>query len=211
MATGHRRRGTPPGAPSKAADDAADDTEYLAGLLVRAKGGDGEALSRIVEACTPMVVGVAARCLPRRADAEDVAQDVWLTLTRTLGRITNPMALRGWLVTVTTHAAWRAARRERHLVPIPEAHEPVAGDDTESEATGSVYATDVGRGVRMALGRLRPCDRSLLELLAASPQPDYQAVSRATGRPVGSIGPTRQRAIARLRRDPELQVLAPAL
>ncbi len=211
MATGPRRRGIAPGARSEAADDAADDTEYLAGLLVRAQGGDREALSRIVEQCTPMVVGVAARCLPRPADAEDVAQDVWLTLTRNLRRITNPMALRGWLVTVATHAAWRAARRGRHLVPVLDAHEPVADDDTESEATGPVHAGEVGRRVRTALGRLRPCDQSLLELLAASPQPDYRAVSRATGRPIGSIGPTRQRAIARLRRDPDLQALAPAI
>ena len=74
-------------------------------------------------------------------------------------------------------------------MPILEAHEPVADDDTESEATGSVHTSEVGRGVRTALGRLRPCDRSLLELLAASAQPDYRAVSRVTGRPVGSIGP----------------------
>ena len=41
-------------------------------------------------------------------------------------------------------------------------------------------------------------------LLSADDRPDYRTVSRMVDRPVGSIGPTRQRALERLRRQPAL-------
>ena len=50
--------------------------------------------------------------------------------------------------------------------------------------------------------------RQLMSLLLASPSPSYADVSEAVGMPVGSIGPTRQRAMERLRRDPSVLALA---
>jgi len=47
--------------------------------------------------------------------------------------------------------------------------------------------------------RLRPSDQALLRLLTADPRPSYDEISAALDMPIGSIGPTRQRALARLR------------
>jgi len=41
-------------------------------------------------------------------------------------------------------------------------------------------------------------------VLLADPEPTYAEISAALGMPIGSIGPTRMRAIARLREDREL-------
>jgi len=46
---------------------------------------------------------------------------------------------------------------------------------------------------------LRPTDQALLRLLTADPQPAYEEISAALDMPIGSIGPTRQRALGRLR------------
>jgi DNA-directed RNA polymerase specialized sigma24 family protein len=51
---------------------------------------------------------------------------------------------------------------------------------------------------------LRPEDRRLVLLLSEHDRPDYRTISRLVDRPVGSIGPTRQRALERMRRQPEL-------
>jgi hypothetical protein len=40
-----------------------------------------------------------------------------------------------------------------------------------------------------------------MTVLLADPEPTYAEVSAALGMPIGSIGPTRGRAIARLRAD----------
>ncbi len=47
------------------------------------------------------------------------------------------------------------------------------------------------------------------DLLAADPSIDYCAVGERLAMPVGSIGPTRARGLARLREHPELQAFCP--
>ena len=54
--------------------------------------------------------------------------------------------------------------------------------------------------VRQALARLPERDRRLLTLLV-NPSVDYAYISKTLGMPVGSIGPTRQRALRRLRAE----------
>ena len=55
-----------------------------------------------------------------------------------------------------------------------------------------------------AVRELRPDNRRLIELLAADDPPDYRTASKMLNRPMGSIGPTRQRVLERLRRQPAL-------
>ena len=52
--------------------------------------------------------------------------------------------------------------------------------------------------------RVTDRERALMKVLLADPEPTYAEVSAALGMPIGSIGPTRGRAIARLRCDHEL-------
>ena len=58
--------------------------------------------------------------------------------------------------------------------------------------------------LQRAFDRVEDRERALMAMLLADPEPTYAEVSAALGMPVGSIGPTRMRAIARLRRDREL-------
>jgi DNA-directed RNA polymerase specialized sigma24 family protein len=59
--------------------------------------------------------------------------------------------------------------------------------------------------VTSALDRLPVHPRLLLRALMADPAPKYATISRALEVPVGSIGPTRGRALARLRGDRALR------
>ena len=52
-----------------------------------------------------------------------------------------------------------------------------------------------------SFSRLPTRDQALLRLLAVDPSPSYQEISAALGMPIGSIGPTRARALERLRRE----------
>jgi DNA-directed RNA polymerase specialized sigma24 family protein len=51
--------------------------------------------------------------------------------------------------------------------------------------------------------RLRSSDQALLRLLFADPAPAYEEISAALDMPIGSIGPTRARALKRLRQEIE--------
>jgi DNA-directed RNA polymerase specialized sigma24 family protein len=52
-----------------------------------------------------------------------------------------------------------------------------------------------------AFSRLRATDQALLRLLMTEPRPSYEDISAALDMPIGSIGPTRQRALERLRQE----------
>jgi DNA-directed RNA polymerase specialized sigma24 family protein len=65
--------------------------------------------------------------------------------------------------------------------------------------------------VRRAMDRLPERDRALLTLLVAAPPPSYEEISARLGMPVGSIGPTRARALRRLRAELEAVDLVDAV
>ena len=50
--------------------------------------------------------------------------------------------------------------------------------------------------------------KQTLTLLAKNPDASYEMIGSALAMPVGSIGPTRLRALSRLRRDPGLLAMA---
>jgi DNA-directed RNA polymerase specialized sigma24 family protein len=56
-----------------------------------------------------------------------------------------------------------------------------------------------------SFSRLRAADQALLRLLMADPRPPYEEIAAALDVPIGSIGPTRQRALARLRDELDTQ------
>jgi len=61
-----------------------------------------------------------------------------------------------------------------------------------------------GAHLRAAIARLSGRQRELLTLLVDRPDLSYEEVSQTIGMPVGSIGPTRERAFERLRADSAL-------
>jgi RNA polymerase sigma factor (sigma-70 family) len=186
------------------------DGDQIADLLLRARAHDERAVAEIVERCTPMLRALAGRYLTDRSAVDDVVQDVWVTFVQNMHRIHEPAATRGWLVQVLTHTAWRAERRARRSVATPDMSDAAGHDDTEDAALRRVWCDELRTRFTPALQALRPADRRLVVLLAGARQPDYRSVSRLTNRPVGSIGPTRQRALHRLRHQPSLAGLDPA-
>ena len=191
-------------------DAAGADGAQLADMLLRARAGDQAAIGEIIERCTPMLRALARRYVANPAEVDDVLQDVWLTFVQNLDRIHEPAATRGWLVRVLTHTAWRAQRRAGRAVPTADVGERAAVHDTEDAALRRVWCDELRDRLTPALRALRPADRRLVVLLASDRQPDYRTVSRLVRRPVGSIGPTRQRALERLRRQPSLADVGPA-
>ena len=51
----------------------------------------------------------------------------------------------------------------------------------------------------VAIGRLSARCQELLRVIAFAPRPDYAVVAAGLGMPIGSIGPTRGRCLAKLR------------
>jgi RNA polymerase sigma factor (sigma-70 family) len=132
---------------------------------------------------------------------DDIVQTTFVRLYEHIGSIRDPNALPAWLDTTArreTSRAIRAALRERPVdVEILEhLAAPAAADDH--------YDAWLNAELAEAIERLPLHQRILLRRLASVDEPSYEDISRELGMPIGSIGPTRGRAMERLRRDARL-------
>ncbi|WP_246036679.1 RNA polymerase sigma factor [Cellulomonas telluris] len=164
-----------------------------------ALAGDELSWAEIVHRHTNLVMARVRQFRLTPQQAEDVAQTVWLNLLEHLADLREPAALPGWIATATRHECIRTANLSRRSVPVdPTTGHFDAQDDTELDS--ELLRSERYAALHAALDELPSHQRELLLLLATDPPPSYQEVSAQLGIPVGSIGPTRQRGLARLRR-----------
>jgi RNA polymerase sigma factor (sigma-70 family) len=165
-------------------------------LLIKARKGDQDAWSELVDRMSPMVWSIARGFRLDQATATDVAQTVWLKLIDNLDQIEDPERLPGWMATTCRREALRVANVSKRT--IPSNFEFDLPDPTHS--VESVVVDEEDRAaVRNAFNSLDAGDQLLLRLVVLEPSLSYQEISQITGRPVGSLGPTRARALTRLR------------
>lgn len=184
----------------------------LAELVNSAADGDRHAWESLVSRFLPLVTSVALRYRLHGEDLEDISQHVWLQLVQHLGDLRTPEALPGWIVTTTRHECFRVLRVRKRTQPFdPLVSQPAGHGDIRSVEHVD-FDADLIRGERheallAAFAELPDLQRELLVLLTADPTPSYEQISDQLGIPIGGIGPTRSRALERLRRCPALAAL----
>lgn len=171
-------------------------------LVAAAAAGDEPAWSALVDRFTTRVRAVARRHRLPAHDVEDVMQTTWMRLIEHIQRMREPLAVGAWLDTTSRRESLRMLRaqgRERPVEDAAFADEPAAGavDDR-------LEAFERHAALTLARERLPRRQRELLAMLLADPDRSYADIARTLDMPIGSIGPTRARCLARLRRDPHL-------
>ena len=152
-------------------------------------------LESIFRSAYPRVVSVAARVLGSRSEAEDVAQEVFLSFARTsvpAGEAT------GWLSVAAAHTALNHIRSGRRRVAREQA---VAGDAVAPDVADAVAVRDERAAVRAALARL-PRKQAVALVLRHSGL-SYAEVAAALELSPGSVGTTVRRAESALRKELE--------
>jgi RNA polymerase sigma factor (sigma-70 family) len=170
----------------------------LLAVVQLARRGDELAWNELVDRYAGLVWSVARAHRLTQADAADVSQATWTKLLEHLDRIHEPAAVGGWLATTARRESLRLVCRADRVVPcadVPEAPDTGAGVDD------GLLASERDAELRRAFARLGERDQALLRMLAADPPPSYEEIGAALGMPIGSIGPTRARALDRLRRE----------
>jgi RNA polymerase sigma factor (sigma-70 family) len=184
------------------------DRSDVALLVAAAEQGDEGAWGEIVDRYTPLVVSVVLRYRLSSAELQDVTQTVWLRLVEHLGDLREPRALPMWLITTAKREALRQATASSRVRPTDPQDEGwsalfVVDDDQDADLVRDERHAALMEG----FATLSPRQRELLMILSEDPPVPYAEISRRTGIPVGAIGPTRARAVARLRRTPAVQQL----
>ncbi len=184
------------------------DTMDTDALVRAAAGGSQLAWDRLVQRFMPLVISVIRNFHLTGKDAEDVSQTVWLRLVEHIDSIREPRALPGWIQTTTRHEAIRVHRVRAQSSPV----DPAAGGPLDSHVESVPMDDRLLRAERHqalleGLAQLPGAQRQLLELLVVDPPLSYHDISNRLGIPIGSIGPTRARALARLRASGPIQSL----
>jgi RNA polymerase sigma factor (sigma-70 family) len=177
----------------------------VADLVVRAQKGDQDAWNHLVMRYAPLVWSICNRYRLSREDRNDVAQTVWLVAVEKLGSLQRPEALAGWLATITQRECLRVARAVRKR----EGNEHILDFERETGDESAMIGQELERverqaALRAAFAQLPPLCRHLLTLLIQDQPPAYAEIAERLSLPVGGIGPTRGRCLARLRRSPYL-------
>ena len=129
--------------------------------------------------------------------AEDAIQATWLALVGSSGSIAAPQAVLQWLLVTARREAWRVTKREDRVDPTDfEADDLETNPDDTPEDLVLRTTTTSGCG---NTSQIYPTLPGLLRVIAFADRPDYAAVAESLGMPVGSIGPTRGRCLAKLR------------
>jgi RNA polymerase sigma factor (sigma-70 family) len=175
------------------------DALDVARLVRRAAEGDRWAWERLVDQYARLIWSITRDFKLAESDAADVAQATWLRLFEHIDRLRSPDRVGSWLASTARNECLRslAARKKVVLGHDEVALEGVAA--AAPEVDEGLLAAERAQMVREALSSLPWTWRQMIELLMADPPASYAEISDQLGLPVGSIGPTRNRCLAKLR------------
>ncbi|WP_050758119.1 RNA polymerase sigma factor [Xylanimonas cellulosilytica] len=195
-------------------DDVAPDTavgepetlgDRAALALLEYREGRTDAMTELVREATPLLWHTVRAQGVDRDTADDVVQGVWAALVRHAHTIAEPHAVLKWLLVTARRAAWEAVRRtrddQRRRAELPDDSptSPHVLPDPQPGPDAHLLRDEQDRAVWRALLRLPERCQELLRLVSLADRPDYRMISAAIGMPVGSIGATRGRCLAKLR------------
>ncbi len=178
----------------------------IAALVRAAAEGDQSAWNEIVDRYTPLVVSVIYKHRLRPADAADVNQTLWLRLVEQIGRLREPEALPGWIMTTTRNECLRVLRVQQrtHLYDPLSESDALESAESDVDVESDLLAVERRQALRDGFADLTDQCKRLLTKLMTDPPPSYQVVSEELAMPVGSIGPTRIRCLEKLRKTPAI-------
>lgn len=162
-------------------------------ILAQARSGSETAFASIVREHQAMVFGLAYHFLQSRAEAEELAQDVFLALHQNLSRVESAKHLVFWLRRVTSNRCIdcvRSSQRRREL-PMDDLHEP-----GETPRFGDPLLHDL---LRSLVAELAP-DARIVVTLRFQEDLDLSEIAAIVDMPVNTVKSHLRRSMDALRR-----------
>lgn len=174
------------------------DTE----LISRAAAGDHSAFQSLVERHRSMVYRVAYQFAGNHHDAEDIAQDVFIKVYRSLDRFRQDAQLTSWMYRIVMNACIDYRRRHSPAASAPfgeEAEQKML--NTPEEAPGpeeTTYAGELGQVLENEIGRLPPGQRMVF-IMRHHQGLKLSEIAEALGLAEGTVKRQLHAAVHRLR------------
>ena len=190
-----------------------DDNDRLDAIVARAKQRDPAALDALVDRYSDRVFGLLYRMTRSRHEAEDLLQEVFLRLVRTLDRYQHQGRFEAWLMRIAVNLGRDHIRRNRRQGKV------LASTGQDSDATdpldaqpGNTPAPDAPAALAeqvdqlsAALTQLSDGEREVIMLRHYSDM-SFKEIAEAMGIPLGTALARGHRGLAKLRSIMEAEV-----
>ena len=167
-------------------DRVSDETIWLA----KARAGDQEAFSHLIEMYQTPIFNLAYRMLGDPAEAEDAAQEAFLRAYTRLATYDTSRSFKTWLFSIASHHCIDRLRKRRLTwlsldEPLPADAAPALADQSpgpeEQTARGEQTAL-----IQQHLARLSPEDRAVI-VMRYWYDFSYEEIAQATGATVSAV------------------------
>lgn len=188
-----------------------DGSEGDGELYKLAVSGNRGAVERLVERHHGDLVLYIKAKTNAHAVAEDAVAETWLRFFRHLKEtadnptraLDKPESVRFWLYRTALNAMrdqFRTSSRQHDLSDRATVEARARGTTAfEPDELANIESEERRTALRAAFARLGETCRELLSLMSADPPMSYREIAEVLDRPIGSLGPTRQRCLAELR------------
>jgi RNA polymerase sigma-70 factor (ECF subfamily) len=171
-------------------------------LISRAAGGDPSAFQALVERHRSMVYRVAYQFAGNHHDAEDIAQEVFIKVYRSLDRFRQDAQLTSWMYRIVMNACIDHRRRQRPTITAP------FGDEAEQRMLNTpedtpgpedrAYAGELGQVLESEIGRL-PNGQRIVFVMRHHQGMKLCEIAEALGLAEGTVKRQLHAAVHRLR------------
>jgi RNA polymerase sigma-70 factor (ECF subfamily) len=155
-------------------------------LLQRLRAGEPAAFEALVRASQHRVFGVAVRMLGSAAEAEEIAQEVFLRVHRSIGEFRGEAKLSTWLYAITSRLCLNrlasGARRHERADEAALLDAPSAGAD----AAAALERGEIETALRQAIAEL-PEDRRIVVVLRDVEGLSYDEIAEALDLEPGTV------------------------
>jgi RNA polymerase sigma-70 factor, ECF subfamily len=152
-------------------------------LVSRFQRGDENAFDELVERHRRRVYSLVSR-LASPAEADDLAQDVFIAAYKTLPAFRGESAFSTWLYRICVHVCSHHLRKRR--LDTTGLDEQQADDERGHDPEQYAIATELQRRVRDAIGAL-PYKLRLVVVLRDLQGLSYEEIAQVVGCPIGTV------------------------
>jgi len=168
-------------------------------LARRITRGERRGFEEFVDTYGARVHGLVRRYVENHADAEDVTQEIFCDLHRSIGGYRAEAALSTWVYRVALNHCWK--HRQKHhqdCVSYDDKFMEAADEDWRMDPAASVAKAELAEQVHAALRELSPSHHDVVVLCEIQGM-TYQECANALQIPIGTVKSRLFHAFRRLR------------
>lgn len=165
--------------------------------ISKSKAGDLDSFNWLVERYQVQVYNLALHMMGNRADAEDAAQDAFISAFKAIKGFRGGN-FKAWLLSITANACRDRFRARKRQAVVPLDSLLVEPESTAESPEDYALRQELGQFITEGLASL-PKDQRLVVILADIQGLSYEEVSQVTGSPLGTVRSRLSRGRAHLR------------